>query len=55
MMPSNTLGKSVVNLLDRKIRIIEVFAVDVIAFLDKKDLLKEFVEERMKRRDKDVL
>ncbi|MBI5827670.1 MAG: hypothetical protein HZB22_08085 [Deltaproteobacteria bacterium] len=53
--PDNEFGERVLKLLDRKARIFEVFAIDVIAFLDKKDLLKEFVEERMKRRDKYVL
>lgn len=53
--PDNELGERALKLLDRKARIIEVFAIEVIAFLDKKDLLKEFVEERMERRDKDVV
>lgn len=53
--PDNEFGERVLGLLDRKARILEVFAIDVIAFLDKKGLLQEFVEERLKRRKENVL
>lgn len=53
-LSDNDLGRSLIELLDRKARILEVFVIDAIGFLDKKGLLEEFVEERMERRNKNA-
>lgn len=48
-MPSNTLGESMISLLDRKVGILEKFVADAVSFMDRKGLLDEFVKERLAR------
>lgn len=46
----SNLSKRVLGILDRQEQALESFVVDVIDFLDDKNLLKAFVKKRMERK-----